>query len=61
MSDMPCGSMFYLLMLSKLILKIFGTIFDVIENILKKIDLFIKKMIGKIKFDRKIKEIKQDF
>ncbi len=61
MSDMPCGSMFYLLMLSKLILKIFGTIFDVIENILKKIDLFIKKMIGKIKFDRKNKEIKQDF
>lgn len=58
---MPCGSMFYLLMLSKLILKIFGTIFDVIENILKKIDLFIKKMIGKIKFDRKNKEIKQDF
>lgn len=61
MSDMPCGSMFYLLMFSKLILKIFGTIFDVIENILKKIDLFIKKMIGKIKFDRKNKEIKQDF
>ena len=61
MSDMPCGSMFYLLMLSKLILKIFGTIFDVVENILKKIDLLIKKMIGKIKFDRKNKEIKQDF
>ena len=39
----------------------FVPIFDVIENILKKIDLFIKKMIGKIKFDRKNKEIKQDF
>lgn len=61
MLAMHCGSMFYLLMLSKLILKIFGTIFDVIENILKKIDLFIKKMIGKIKFGRKNKEIKQDF
>ena len=58
---MLCGSMFYLLMLSKLILKIFGTIFDFIENILKKIVLFTKKMIGKIKFDRKNKEIKQDF
>lgn len=61
MSDMLCGSMFYLLMLSKLILKIFGTIFDVIENILKKVVSFIKKMIGKIKFGRKNKEIKQDF
>lgn len=61
MSDMFCGSMFYLLMLSKLILKIFGTIFDVIENILKKVVSFIKKMIGKIKFGRKNKEIKQDF
>ena len=61
MLAMHCGSMFYLLILSKLILKIFGTIFDVIENILKKIDLFIKKMIGKIKFGRKNKEIKQDF
>ena len=61
MSDMPCGSMFYLLILSKLILKIFGTIFDAIENIFKKLVLIIKKMIGKIKFGRKNKEIKQDF
>lgn len=61
MLAMHCGSMFYLLMLSKLILKIFGTIFDAIENIFKKLVLFIKKMIGKIKFGRKNKEIKQDF
>lgn len=61
MLDMPYGSMFYLLMLSKLILKIFGTIFDAIENIFKKLVLIIKKMIGKIKFGRKNKEIKQDF
>lgn len=61
MLAMHCGSMFYLLILSKLILKIFGTIFDAIENIFKKLVLIIKKMIGKIKFDRKNKEIKQDF
>lgn len=61
MLAMHCGSMFYLLILSKLILKIFGTIFDAIENIFKKLVLFIKKMIGKIKFGRKNKEIKQDF
>lgn len=61
MLAMHCGSMFYLLILSKLILKIFGTIFDAIENIFKKLVLIIKKMIGKIKFGRKNKEIKQDF
>ena len=61
MSDMHCGSMFYLLILSKLILKIFGTIFDAMENIFKKLVLIIKKMIGKIKFGRKNKKIKQDF
>lgn len=53
--------MFYILMFSKIVLKIFGTLFDGIEKITKSIYIFIKRKLEKLKFNRKNKEVKQEF
>lgn len=54
------GSMFYLLLLSKLFLKIFGTLFDKINSFFEKIFDFIKEKIKKINFKKKNVNIKQE-
>ena len=54
------GSMFYLLLLSKLILKIFGTIFDKIELAFEKIFTFFRKIFKKFNFKKKNTSIQQE-
>ena len=54
------GSMFYLLLLSNLILKIFGTIFDKIDLIFKKIFSFFRKILKKFVLKKKNYNIQQD-
>lgn len=54
------GSMFYLLLFSKMILKIFGTLFDKIDYFFKKIFNFIKNKTKKLKFKKKNVKIEQE-
>lgn len=54
------GAMFYLLLLSKLFLKVFGTLFDKIDSFFKKIFNFIKDKTKNIKFKRKNVKIEQE-
>lgn len=57
---MRFGSMFYLLLFSKLFLKIFGTLFDKIDLIFSKIFNFIKDKTKNIKFKKKKQEMGQE-
>lgn len=54
------GSMFYLLLFSKLILKIFGTIFDKIDLVFEKIFSFFRKIFKKFNFKKKNLNIQQE-
>ena len=54
------GSMFYLLLFSKLILKIFGTIFDKINLVFRKIFTFFKKILKNFKIKKKNSTIQQE-
>lgn len=53
------GSMFYLLLFSRLILKIFGTVFDKIDLVFEKIFYFLRKILKKFKFKKKNTTIQQ--
>lgn len=54
------GAMFYLLLFSKLILKIFGTIFDKINLFFEKIIAILKKIVKKFNFKKKNTNIQQE-
>lgn len=54
------GSMFYLLLFSKIILNIFGTIFDKIDLFFEKIISILKKFVKKINFKKKNPNIQQE-
>lgn len=54
------GSMFYLLLLSKLILKVFGTIFDKIDLFFEKIFTLFRKILKKFNFKKKNTNIQQE-
>ncbi len=54
------GSMFYLLLISKIFLKFFGTILDLIENFFKKFFTFIKEKTKRMKFKKKNSNIQQE-
>lgn len=54
------GSMFYLLLLSNLILKIFGIIFDKIDLVFGKIFTFFRKIFKKFMFKKKNSNIQQE-
>ena len=50
------GSMFYLILFSKIILTVFGTVFDTIHKVFAK----TVETIGKINFKKKNNKIKQE-
>lgn len=50
---MLCGAMFYLMLFSKLVLKILGIFLDSIELFFSKILNFIKKKLNDINFKKK--------
>ncbi len=52
--------MFYLLLLSKLVLKFFGTIFDTIEKFFRKMCDIVKTNAKKWKFKKKSSDIQQE-
>ncbi len=54
------GSMFYLLLISKIFLKFFGTILDLIENFFKNFFTFIKEKTKRMKFKKKNSNIQQE-
>lgn len=47
------GAIFYLILFSNLLLKLFGSILDFIENIFKNIWSFIRKIARKFKIEKK--------